>query len=434
MSSISVLKKTIADQQAELHEHRIKNRYIPRELGTESVREIFAKGPGLVVLQGVRRCGKSTFAVNCFNEKFVYINFDDERLQELQAKDLNNLLMASYELFGSDLDCFIFDEIQNIEGWELFATRLEKTKKIIITGSNANLLSKELATHLTGRYFSLTLYPFSFREFVTLIEGTPEVDTEHLSTKGIGQLRALLQRYLQEGGFPDVQKFGRLYSQTIYSDIIAKDILQRRKLRAPELFKRFSRYVISNYAQEISLGKLGKYLGVKDPHTTAKYLSYLEETYLTIALSRYFHKLKAQLVTNKKTYTIDSGLINTTAFSPTPSLGALFENIVFLELLRQRDYRKSFNQLYFWQGPKCEVDFLVRSDNRFKSALQVSMDLSNPQTLEREKKALLAVHKALNPGNYIIVNDSLDEILHEGEIKIVLVPLWKWLLKPDTAF
>lgn len=433
MNSFAVIKKTIADQQAELSEQKLKRRIIPRELGSERVREIFTKGPGLVVIQGVRRCGKSTFAVNCFDEKFVYINFDDERLQDLQAKDLNNLLMASYELYGSDLDCFIFDEIQNIEGWELFATRLERTKKIIITGSNANLLSKELATHLTGRYFSLTLYPFSFREFVTLADGTSSVNAEHLSTKGVGQQRALLQRYLHEGGFPDVQQFGRLYSQTIYSDIIAKDVLQRRKLKAPELFKKFSRYVISNYAQEISLSKIGKYLGIKDPHTSAKYLSFLEETYLTFTLPRYFHKLKAQLVTNKKTYTIDSGLISTTAFSPTPSLGALFENVVFLELLRQRDYRKNFDELFFWQGPKCEVDFLVRRDNRFQFALQVSMDLSNPQTLEREKKALLAVHKALNPGKYIIVNDSLDEILQEGEIEIVLVPLWKWLLKPDTA-
>ncbi len=148
---------------------------------------------------------------------------------------------------------------------------------------------------------------------------------------------------------------------------------------------------------------------------------------MVFCLSRYFHKLKGQLVANKKTYTIDPGLISATAFVPTDSLGALYENVVFLELLRRRDYEQSFDAVFFWQGKNCEVDFITRTKNRFQSAIQVSLDLTRPETREREKKALIAAHKDLKVGRYTIITESIEETWHESGIQISIVPLWKWL-------
>ena len=428
MINAASLKKIIADQQDELREVSRLVSFVPRDISTKKVTDIFSKGPGLVVIQGVRRCGKSTFAFNCFEGKFVYLNFDDERLLGLTAEDLNGMLSASYELYGPDIECFVLDEIQNIAGWELFVSRLQKTKKLIVTGSNANLLSKELATHLTGRHYSFTLYPFSFREFLRLKKVELSRNLDGLSTKNISIVRALFSAYLKEGGFPDVQKYGRLFSQSIYSDVVNKDILQRYHLRAPATFRKFAHYVISNYAHEINLTKTGKHLGIKDPHTTNKYFGYLEETYLAFGLRRYFHKLKAQLVTNKKSYAIDPGLLGAVAFTPTASLASVYENIVFLELLRRRDYVSSVDEIYFWQGDRCEVDFVIRNQKSFESAIQVCFDPSQPQTLEREVKALLSVKRELKAKKLTIITDSEERILSESGVKISFIPLWKWLL------
>lgn len=434
MNSISLIKQVLLDQQAEIT--RISNsiQLVERDLGNEEILGVFQKGPGVIVIQGVRRCGKSTYAIQALHGKqFVYLNFDDERLIDLKAGDFNTILTACYELYGTELEYFIFDEIQNIKGWELFISRIEKTKKIVITGSNANLLSSELATHLTGRYKLITLYPFSFREFIRLKDSPFKVssDANRLTTKEMAQYRLMLSGYIAEGGFPDVQKFGKLHSQTIYSDIISKDIIQRYKIRRTTAFKKLANYIISNTANEISLTKVGKLCGIQDAHTSAKYFDYLEQTYIICPLIRYFHKLKAQLTANKKSYAIDSGLVNTTAFRPSSLLSAHYENLVYLELLRQRDYMKNLKEIFFWQDSSSEVDFLVRFNEQITAAIQVSRDISRIETREREVKSLVNIHRSLGTEHLYLITDSLEEEIRVEQLTVRVVPLWKWLLNPE---
>jgi uncharacterized protein len=223
------IKAIIKEQREELQDIESRERIIKRELLEQAA--LCLKHPNILAVIGVRRCGKSIFSYLLAKDKnFGYINFDDERLSGLKAQDLNNILQAFYELYG-DIEYIILDEIQNIKGWELFANRLRRTKKVIITGSNSKLLSGELSTHLTGRHMDVTLYPFSFKEFLDLKQTKNQ---RNYTTKEKAAVMRRLEEYLAFGGFPEETKFGKAMLSRIYNDIITKDILLRYKIKKIE--------------------------------------------------------------------------------------------------------------------------------------------------------------------------------------------------------
>jgi predicted AAA+ superfamily ATPase len=433
MNDILRLGEVIARQQAELVEQLSSIKLIDRDIGTLQVQEIFKNGPGIVVIQGVRRCGKSIYSTSCFEQDYIYVNFDDERLNAVKANELESILEACYQVKGKSLRNFIFDEIQLVEGWEPFISRLGRSKNVIVTGSNAKLLSSELATRLTGRYIPLKLYPFSFSEFIRSKGVSFSENPWQLATSDSGHLRQMLLDYIDLGGFPDVSKYGQQYPQSVYADIIQKDILVRHKIKNHVKFKEFAKVIVSNFSQELSITKVGKVVGIESPNTASKYSHYLQDTYLAFSLNRYFHKLKGQLVSNKKYYAIDSGIIKSIAYTPTANFGALLENIVYLELLRQRDYHQLFDEIFFWQTESAEVDFLLRQNKKSLAAIQVCADLSNPLTREREVRALIKIANEMKPEKLLIVTEGQQEELIVEGTKIEVWPLAKWLLDPKRS-
>lgn len=419
--SIELLKKVISEQREEISQILERKDLVERE-NTNFVKK-FLEHPNILAILGVRRCGKSTFAMllaNKFKEKIGYIDFDDERLIGLKTEDLNNVLQAFYELYG-DFDILILDEMQNVHGWELFANRLRRTKRIILTGSNSNLLSGELATHLTGRYIDFLLYPFSFRE---ILDFKPDL----YLTKDVARVRSELKNYVEGSAFPEFTKLSSKIVVKIYEDIINKDCLRRHEIREEQAFRELAKYLTSNFSCEFTYSKLSKIVGIKDVHTIKNYTQYLKEAFLIVVLERYSPKLKQQVIAPKKVYNIDHGLCNFVGFQVSKNTGRIWENIVCIELLRKRSIRH-FIEIYYWKSAQQdEVDFIIKEKNEVKQLIQVCYEIENSTTKEREIKSLLKASKELRCNNLLIITqDSETEETIENK-KIRCIPLWKWLL------
>src|SRR3989344_797207 len=273
---LNILKRIIEEQRKELEKKFNEENIIERENTNEEKK--FLKYPNILAILGVRRSGKSIFSLIISKQlkNFAYINFDDERLLNVKTEDLNKILQAFYEL-QDNVDLIILDEIQNINGWELFVNRLRRTKKIIVTGSNSNLLSGELATHLTGRYIDIKLFPFSFKEILSF---KPNINL----TEDIAKLKKELKKYIEGSGFPEFLKFGSAIVIRIYEDIINKDCLRRHKVEKEKTFRELSNYLISNFSSEFTYSKLSKIFNIKDVHTVKNYVNYLKEAFLIIVL------------------------------------------------------------------------------------------------------------------------------------------------------
>ena len=299
----------IKEQRQELERIRREERIIEREGLKEA--KAYLSHPNILIITGIRRCGKSIFSYLLEKDnKSAYINFDDERLAGLKTEEFNKILEAFYALYG-DIDYIVLDEIQNAQSWELFVNRLRRTKKIILTGSNSNLLSGELATHLTGRHIDIRLFPFSFKEFLDFKSFQRE---KAYTTEEKARIVSYLKEYISFGGLPEAYKFGKAIVVKIYEDILTKDILLRYNVRKINEFKDFARYVISNSASEITYSRLSKILGIKHVSTISNWISYLENTFLIFKLERFSFKLKLQFLAPKKIYCYDTGIIDSIGF------------------------------------------------------------------------------------------------------------------------
>jgi len=361
---------------------------------------------------------------------FGYINFDDERLYGVKAKDLDLVLQAFYELYG-DVDYIILDEPQNVEGWELFANRLRRTKRVIIIGSNSKLLSGELATHLTGRHIDFTLTPFSFREYLSF-KGVDLSKEDFYSTRKTAEIKRFFEEYMKIGGMPEAYMFGRGILVRIYSDIIEKDVLRRIKIRMKETFKEFTKYSISNIASEFTIRKLSHIFEVKDVHTVKNWIDALESSYLFFILERYSPKLKQQIIAPKKIYCIDNGLVNTISFKTTERHGKLMENLVAIELLRKKNYWYNDLEFFYWKDhQQNEVDFVLKEGLQVKQLIQVTYISSKREIDRREIKALVKASDELKCKNLIVITWNYEDKLNINNKTIKYIPLWKWLLNKD---
>lgn len=405
------LREILLDQNSE---REIK--FIQREKYQNLLRDI--KTPFIKILTGIRRSGKSTLLIQLKKQHDgIYVNFDDERFVNFKVNDFQILYELSIEIFG-DKKYLYFDEIQNIVGWERFVRRLsESGENIFVTGSNATMLSKELGTHLTGRYISYNLYPFSFREYLKL----KKMDNMEFTTKNKAKIKRNFREYLTEGGFPEYLMTGNKdYLKMLFESILYRDVMTRYKLTNEKALKELIYIAANSISKEISFNSIKKMIGLGSSTTVSDYFSYLENTYLLFLVPKYSYSLKKQIHANKKLYMIDNAIAHQLGFSFSENKGKLLENLVFIELKRRE------KEVYYFQE-KGECDFILR-ENKIKEAIQVCYEI-NRDNKEREIAGLLeAMKKFKLKEGLILTMDQEEEIIKEG-LKIKVVPVWKWLLK-----
>lgn len=381
--------------------------------------EKFLKTKQITVISGVRRSGKSTLLrqISKKMNDFYYINFDDERLINFKVEDFNNLLIVWQKQFSSKN--ILMDEIQNVPSWERFARRIhDEGYKIFLTGSNAKLLSSELSTHLTGRYFKIELYPFSFRESllfhnVKFIKPTSEIKAGILK---------FFDGYLKNGGFPEylVHNDAEFIKRT-YEDIVYKDIITRFGIRETKPFRQLASFLFTNFTKEISYNSLGSILKIKSAVSVKNYISFLEESYLAFELYKYDFSLKKQIASSKKIYVIDNGMRNNVAFYFSEDRGRLLENAVFLELKRKG------REIYYYKE-KNECDFIVKEKDKIVEAIQVSQKINNNNE-KREIEGLLGAMEKFNLKKGLLLTESGEGERKIGKRKIKILPVWTWLLE-----
>jgi len=416
-----LLKEIILEQQ----EYQLPDVFVARQIYDEVVN--VHDNLNIIVITGVRRCGKSTLLQEIRSklpEKNYYINFDDDRLVQFKLEDFQALLELFIELFGLQ-KTFYFDEIQNIPEWERFVRRLhDQGNKIYITGSNATMFSRELGTRLTGRYIAIEMYPFSFREYVSLRQ--PDLlDNTTFTSNQKGTLKNLWSRFAIDGGIPNYVIYpNKLYLQTLYESILYRDIVSRYKVNERSI-KELVFYLASNVSKEITYNSLRKTLGLASATTVSDYCSYLENSFLCFFVNRYDYSLKKQLQYAKKVYFIDQAIAHMVGFRFSEDHGRLLENIVFLELKRRHQ------DIYFHKQRK-ECDFIIRAGNNITAAVQVCTSLDNDNTKQRELAGLIEAMEIyqLSEGLIITANEEGTEtITHNNSEYIVnTIPIWKWLL------
>lgn len=413
----NLIKTVIYDQQRMVWD----NRFIPR-----SIPEIIVNSEPIVVISGIRRCGKSTLLNQIRHgniEKDYYMNFDDERLIRFSVEHFQLLHETFIELFGVQ-KTFYFDEIQNIYGWERFVRRLhDDGNKVFLIGSNATMLSRELGTHLTGRYIQTELFPFSFAEFLTFRQfvGT---DKDFYSTEGRAALIGYFNEYLQTGGFPLYLKEGNDdYLKSLFESILYRDVLVRNKLVNEKELLELVNYLASNVSKLSSFNGLTKVARVKNATTIKNYLSFLQDTYLIFQVSKFDYSLKKQLQNLKKTYFIDNALVRRLGFMFSEEKGRLLENIVFLELRRRR-----FEIFYHFNRFEC--DFVIRQGITIVQTIQVCHSFDSDETKNREVRGLLDAMNTYNLAEgLMLLHDVQEETIEENGKIIRILPVWKWLLK-----
>jgi uncharacterized protein len=394
---------------------------IPREVDSGP----HTKTGSIVVITGIRRCGKSTLMRQLAAQysDFLYINFDDDRLMDFSLSDFPALMLV-FEKTSPGTKVLFIDDVQNVAGWERFIRRIhDEGYKVFLTGSNANLLSAELGTHLTGRYSKITLYPFSFRECLRF----RSVGTDRITEKKKAAILAEFDRYLYGGGFPEYLKYGDPeYLKRIYDDILYRDILSRFGIREVRGFRHLAHYLFTNTANAASYNALKKTLGFKSVVSVRDYVGFLEEAYLIFEIFRYDFSLKKQHINDKKLYCIDTGLRNAVAFRFSEDKGRLLENLVLIELLRRG------KTVYFFKNPK-ECDFITEDKGKITGAVQVCYDLSR-ENRDRELGGLLGAMTAHHLADGTILTYHQEETLPLGNATIHVLPVWKWLLenRPGT--
>ncbi|MBO4734800.1 MAG: ATP-binding protein, partial [Paludibacteraceae bacterium] len=407
MTSKEQIREVIYDQ---------RNLYV--DLGIErKIDQSLVDCQEVLVLTGVRRCGKSVLMQQIRakrSEKDYFISFDDDRLLHFTVDDFQLLYDVFVEDFGVQ-HTFYFDEIQLVDGWERFVDRLYKHgNKVIVTGSNAKMLSRELGTLLSGRHVSKEVYPFSLSEYMELL-GVKVTRDSFYTTEGRAMLQNVQNDYLKDGGFPQYLRSKNVeYLKSLYNDIIYRDIIVRYRLMSDKPLKETVYYLISNATHLFTYNSVAKSVGLKSSETVKDYISYLEETYLVGLLPKYDVKVGEQIKSPKKIYFIDNALVGIIGFSFSGNEGSRLENAVYIELRRR-------GKELFYHNDGNECDFIVREGLRITEAYQVCVSMQEEKTRQRELEGIRSAMKAysLSEG-YIITREETEDVkVEEGVVHLV---------------
>ena len=413
-----MLKDVIVSQKAEL-EKTIEETYIERDFKPFSLENNLVK-----VVMGPRRAGKSFFCLHTLSRQgnFGYVNFDNEAL--LKFEDYQDLVSEIKQVYN-DPKILFFDEIQNLQSWELFVNRLQRQGYLlVITGSNSKLLGKDLATHLTGRYIPTIVLTFSFKEYLK----AKKADLDKQTTQ---ETEEMFLQYLKSGGYPEtVMKNldAKQYLTVLFDSVIYKDIIKRYHIRRGPDIEKLAVYIMSNFASEISFLSLAQNVGISSL-TAQKYCSFLGETYLIFTVNRFSFKTK-KIGQNKKMYAYDNGMITAKAFQASPNYGKLLENCVAIHLKRREIEKKI--ELYYWRNQQGEeVDFLIMKGTKIVELIQVCYSLENQKTRSREIRSLLRAKKELGCDKLTIITlrESKEEMHEWFNIQGIITykPIIKWL-------
>lgn len=371
--------------------------------------------PFAVVISGIRRCGKSTLLrqimKNVSNPYFF--KCEDPRAEKFEVEDFEKLDEIFKQEYG-DSNYYFFDEIQNVDKWELFVrSLLDRKKHVFITGSNASLLSKELGTRLTGRHINFELFPFSFNEFLSFTGKPKTIDS--------------FKEYAEKGGFPEYLTYKRPdILQELFEDIIERDIVVRHSLKNAKVIKELALYLMTNIGKEFSYNRLKYTFALGSTNTVIDYISYLEDSYLIFTVSKFDYSFKKQLVNPKKVYSIDNGLSTTNSISFSLDRGRLLENMVFLHLKRL-----GMHVAYFREKNEC--DFVIIEKKTVIAALQVCYELTEDNK-ERELNGLLETLEKFNLDKGLILSYNQDDEIKIKNKLIHVIPVWKWLLQKSKKF
>ncbi|MEO0102888.1 MAG: ATP-binding protein [candidate division WOR-3 bacterium] len=418
--------KDIILQYKKEKELLLAQNYIPRQ--KLSFAQRFLPTKLIKVITGPRRAGKSVFSLLLLKEtNFAYLNFDDENLLRIENSD--EIIKGIFAVYP-DPKFILFDEIQNLKGWEVFVNKLQRRGyNLILTGSNARLLSKELATVLTGRHIPIEIFPFDFSEFLRAKGLMPKRDERDLPEVK-GKILNCLDIYLKNGGFPEVavnNLDARTYLDTLFDAVLFKDVVKRYKVKYAQKIYDLALYLITNFAAEFSFTRLKNILNFASVNTLQNYLQYLTEAYLIFPLNRFSFKTKEQIKTPKKIYLVDNGFIRAKSFQFSPNFGRLMENLVFAELLK-RGYKVNETLFYYKTRNQKEVDFILKEGMKIKTLIQIFYEGENLATEKRETKALIEASEELKCNDLLVItwDKSGEEEIKRKRVKFI--PLYKWLM------
>ncbi len=426
MSSKMGMKDIILRQKFERDRYLARD-YIPRDkLGYA---QQWLRAELIKVIVGPRRAGKSTFAFMLLKDvPFMYFNFDEEAIHLLE--DADKLLEALHAVYG-DVNTVFFDEIQNLPRWELFVSRLYREGyNVILTGSNARLLSGELTTALTGRHIPIEIMPFNFQEFLRARGVNINQDELALPHKKGGLLK-LVYDYMVTGGFPEVilNDFDfKEYLRILFDAIVFKDIVRRYNVRYPNQIVTLAEYLINNFSRHYTSRKIKNVLDMKSVTTVEKYLSYLEEAFLFVYLRRFYYKPTSRIKSPRKVYVIDNGYITSMSLRFSEDRGRLMENLVITELIKQ-GVRPNVELFYYNTRNNREVDLVIKKGMKVSSLIQVTYSLSSQATADREVRSLIEASDELNCHDLTILTWDYEKEETEKGKTIRFIPLWKWLLR-----
>jgi len=419
---------------------RIITDFIEKEIKGIMPREyqIPLDSPKIISLIGVRRSGKSSILFDLINrlrasvarENIIYLNFEDDRLFPLRLEHLDLILEGFYELYPAKRDEKIYlflDEVQVVEGWELYIRRIYDTLNvgIFVTGSSAKLLSSEIATSLRGRTISFEIFPFSFAEYLK----ARDIQINLSSSKSLSFIKNALASYLVDGGFAETIHEDSFISRKILSDylelIVFKDIAERHNITNTALLKNLNKYCFTNISTLLSFTKLYnefKSQGFKlSKDTIFNYMAYLEDAYALFTVPIYRNSIKEEQRNPKKIYAIDNGFKKIYDYAITDDMGKLYENIVFLHLRRQT------KEVYYFKQNQ-EVDFYAKLDSK-AVLVNVSYEIRDEKTRKRELDGLLEAMEYFHQDTAYLITKDEDSVVEMDGKKVYIVPLYKYLIE-----
>ncbi|MCI6429004.1 MAG: ATP-binding protein [Rikenellaceae bacterium] len=410
--------KTIILNQRKERDELMSRHYLTRRSNQDT--DLLLNSSLIKLITGPRRVGKSTQALLMLRDKnFAYLNFDNYSLLEAWNA---NLVMRMLDDVYPGYEYILLDEVQNLDGWDLWVSELYRLgKNLVITGSNARMLSSEMATVLTGKYLQVEMLPFSLEEFFDW----NKLDLHMLKPEDITNSFVLTDDYLRNGGYPEVvasRQLTRSYLDTLFDSIIWKDVAKRHNVRNVTDLNNLAMYLVSNFCNPVSANDLTTELGFSSVNTTKKYMDYLHEPYLFYYLSRYNNKLTLMKKAPRKVYVVDNGFVASKAFSMSDNLGRLLENQVFIELVR-RGYDVERTMFYYRSRNDKEVDFVLRKGAHIERLVQVCYDMRNPKTEKREVDSIVECAGELKCDNLVIVTNNDKRTIEKDGYKIDVIPI-----------